>query len=541
MLTPDYLEHVSDKVIELYNNLEFRILEDIARRLMNAGTMTESARWQIKVAQESGLLYEYIVNLVASYMGQSEEFVKRIFEEASIESLKFDDAIYKKLGLNPIPIKQSESMLNILTSTLRNTNQQLYNLTMTTALSAQQQFINACNSAYIDVTSGAFDYNTAIFNAINQIGGLDVIYPSGYKSKIDVAVRRAVLTGVSQATGELQLDRAKEMGCKYVETSAHIGARNVGTGPANHEEWQGRVFQLEGSDKYPNFYEETGYGTIEGLCGINCRHSFFPFYEGISKRAYTDEELKEINNKKVKYNNKEMSVYEATQIQRKAERNIRADKRELAKLNGIIKSETNQELQDEARKRFAINSVKLKEKERTIADFTKQTGLYRYKDKETLKNYNKSISKIVINNSKELEKRAEILYNLGSKKDNIEAYLKDNIIREHILSSKTNKTINIDKQNRHIKGTKEFKEGNSYLTISVEEAQDLINKYAGTGKILRDRSERYINKELNITDRIIGKSVNLKTKEETETNRFKIHYSKTGVHIVPTLEGSDKK
>lgn len=400
MLTPEYLEHVSDKAIELYNNLEFRILEDIARRLVNAGTMTESARWQIKVAQESGLLYEYIVNLVASYMGQSEEVVKQIFEEASIESLKFDDAIYKKIGLNPIPIKQSESMLNILTSTLRNTNQQLYNLTMTTALSAQHQFINACNSAYIDVTSGAFDYNTAIFNAINQINGIEVIYPSGYKSKIDVAVRRAVLTGVSQATGELQLDRAKEMGCKYVETSAHIGARNVGTGPANHEEWQGRVFQLEGSDKYPNFYESTGYGTIEGLCGINCRHSFFPFYEGISKRAYTDKELNEINNKKVKYDNKEMSVYEATQIQRQVERNIRSDKREIIKLNGILTSEADEELLRNARDKFNIKSYELKRRENLLNDFCNKTGLVRHEEKERLKNFDKSISRRVVENNK---------------------------------------------------------------------------------------------------------------------------------------------
>lgn len=180
MLTPDYLQHVADDAVELYSKLEQRIIKDIARRIIGAGTMTESARWQIKVSQESGKLYDEIIKEISENENLSKEQIQTIFEEASIEALSFDDSIYKAVGLNPIPIKQSKTMLNILNSTLEKTNKELYNLTMTTADSSQERFMQACNDAYMDVISGAFDYNTAIFNAIEEITkeGVQVIYPS---------------------------------------------------------------------------------------------------------------------------------------------------------------------------------------------------------------------------------------------------------------------------------------------------------------------------------------------------------------------------
>lgn len=180
MLTPDYLKYVADDVVEIYQKLEERIIKDIARRIIGAGTMTESARWQIKVSQESGKLYDEVINEILGIEDISEEKLKEIFEEAGIESLEFDDTIYKAAGLNPIQLKQSKAMLNTLNATLLKTNKEIHNLTMTTADTAQEKFIQACNDAYMDVISGAFDYNTAIFNAVEQVSkeGVNVIYPS---------------------------------------------------------------------------------------------------------------------------------------------------------------------------------------------------------------------------------------------------------------------------------------------------------------------------------------------------------------------------
>lgn len=213
MLTPDYLKNVADDAINIYSKLEDSIIKDVVRRLKNTDfEMTESARFQIRIAQESGLLYDDIIEKAAKYSGVSEKIVKKTFENSAIEALKYDDKIYKKQGLNPIPIKQQTTMLNLLKNTLNKTNDSLYNLTLTTANTSQEKFIEVCNDAYMQISSGAFDYNTAIRKAIKQFGdGVQVEYDSGYRLNIKSAVKRAVMTGVNQTCLKMQELRAEEM------------------------------------------------------------------------------------------------------------------------------------------------------------------------------------------------------------------------------------------------------------------------------------------------------------------------------------------
>jgi len=178
----------------------------------------------------------------------------------------------------------------------------------------------------MQVANGAMSYDQAIRAAIRQVArdGLSVIsYPTGRADQLDVAMRRTVLTGVSQTTGVMQIERMNEMGVDLVQTSAHGGAR-----PA-HQLWQGKIFSRSGRDgRYPDFVAETGYGTGPGLMGWNCRHSFYPFFDGISKNAYKKRELESYANAVKTYQGKEISVYDATQIQRGIERKIRAWKRQ---------------------------------------------------------------------------------------------------------------------------------------------------------------------------------------------------------------------
>lgn len=213
MLTPDYLKNVADDAINIYSKLEDSIIKDVVRRLKNTDfEMTESARFQIRVAQEAGLLYDDIIEKVAKYSGVSEKIVKKTFENSAIEALKYDDKIYKKQGLNPITIKQQTTMLNLLKNTLNKTNGSLYNLTLTTANTSQEKFIEVCNDAYMQISSGAFDYNTAIKKAVKKFGdGVQVEYDSGYRLNIKSAVKRAVMTGVNQTALKMQEVRAEEM------------------------------------------------------------------------------------------------------------------------------------------------------------------------------------------------------------------------------------------------------------------------------------------------------------------------------------------
>ncbi len=414
MLTPEYLEHCADEAVRINVELENFIIKDIARRIVEAGTMTETARHQIKALQEAGYLYDDIIEEIANIMKKSKNAVKKIFENATVEAMKFDDEIYKLAGLKPTAFRESPVMMQILRAGIEKANGDINNLIMTTAGTSQSKFQEMANMAYRQFTSGAFDYNTAIFNAVEQLSkdGINVLYPSGKLDKIDVAVRRAVLTCVNQTANKLQDQRAEEMGTDLVEVTAHIGARVTKKQDwTNHAWWQGKVYSISGkSDKYPSL-EVTGYGKIDGLGGINCRHSKFPFIEGVSERAYTDKELEEINNKTVKYKGKEIGEYEALQMQRAKEREIRAIKREISGYQGIMLGSNEESLVTHAQNKFDLTSEKLKNKEKELDEFISETGLKRNTERERVAGFNKSISQKAVNASKRLAENREMLYN----------------------------------------------------------------------------------------------------------------------------------
>ncbi len=373
MLTADQFDTLTDPIVSLYNEYETSIIVDIARRLGNMDFT--SAAWQVQRLTESGALYKDVLSQLAKQTGKSEATLREIFKKAGVKAIAFDDKIYKAAGLNPIPLNLSPAMLKALTAGLSKTNGILSNLTMTTAISAQKAFIGAADLAYMQVSTGAMSYDQAIRMAVKKMAaeGLSVVdYASGHQDKIDVAMRRTVLTGVGQTTAELQMQRAAELGSDLVEVSAHAGARNTGTGPENHESWQGKVYSLSGkSKKYPDFKKSTGYGTGEGLGGWNCRHSFFPFFEGVSERAHDKKELQDYKKETVTYNDKKMSLYEGTQYQRAIERKIRYWKRQAAAMEA-------------AKLDSSAENAKILQWQKTMQDFVKQTGLDRQRVRETI-------------------------------------------------------------------------------------------------------------------------------------------------------------
>ena len=326
MLTPRQLDHYPDRLVELYAQVEADILADMARKINAYNYYTAASAHQKQKLRELGNTYDDIMKRLSAVSGKSKEELRRIMQEAGTEALKNDDDIYKAAGLSPGNVNQSPALLNVLNAGLKKTKGTFDNLTKTTANTATKQFEHALDRAYMQITTGAFSPQAAIKIAIKDLAkdGLNAIeYPSGHIDHLDVAVRRAVITGVNQTAATLQITRANEMGCDLVEVTAHAGAR------PSHAVWQGGIYSLSGQSKeYAGLEEATGYGTGAGLCGWNCRHSFFPYYPGIRRPAYTPEELEQFNAKTYEYNGVQMTEYEATQKQRYIERQIRRWKRE---------------------------------------------------------------------------------------------------------------------------------------------------------------------------------------------------------------------
>jgi hypothetical protein len=374
VLTASQFDALPLPILNLYEEYSQSIINDIARRLAGLDFARPTAAWQVQRLNESGQLYEAILKRLAELTGRSEIELRAMFAKAGVQALKFDDDIYRRAGLSPLPLNLSPAMIDVLKAGLIKTNGLMQNLTRTTAISGQQAFNNAADLAHTQITSGAMGYDQAIKLAIKKVAsqGLSVVDFRGRRDQLDVAMRRAVLTGVSQTTGKLQEARADEIGTELVAVSAHAGARNKGVGPMNHESWQGKVYSRKGIHPgYKDFIETTGYGTGEGLCGWNCRHSWGPFYEGISENAYSEAMLDEMNDKTVKYQGKEISQYDASQVQRSYERGVRYWKRQAGALEAAG-LDNSQEL------------ANVKDYQAKLRGFVKQTGLARQNVREQI-------------------------------------------------------------------------------------------------------------------------------------------------------------
>ena len=368
MITPEQWEEIGKQAEGLYNQLELEIIQEIAERISNVGYANTVVKNDTRIAQEMGIMYQDVIRLVAEHNETTENKIKEIFVEAGIKSLKYDDKIYKLAGLKTIPLKQSTNMWQLLETTAIKTNNNLSNLVMTTAETSQTTFYNAMNKAYMEVSTGVKSYTQSIIDTIKEVSkqGANIKYPSGRKLSLESAVRMNIVTGVNQTCGKLQLMRAEELEWDLMELTAHIGAR------PEHVVWQGKIVSRSGKEGYLSL-EDIGYGEATGFKGVNCRHDWRPYYEG-STRTYTDKELKEMADKTVTYNGKEVPYYDATQIQRKMERQIRQDKKDIAGLQGSLLSNDKDLDINKIKEELRQVQTTMQTHNTTLNDFLEQTG-----------------------------------------------------------------------------------------------------------------------------------------------------------------------
>lgn len=367
MLSPRYLEGAADTLVDIYSQLETDILRDMARRIAKLGKVTDATDYQSRILAEAGGLKQNIAKILKGYDKKIIKAVQETYTEALKKNTANDNRIFKAATGRTVSDQSAQQTL----ATVQNAHNNLSRLTRTTAATSQQQFVQQANRVFMEVQSGAFDYESATRHAVNDMaarGITTVQYQNGkpVTRTIEAAVRMNVLTSINNTAATVTMSNCEDLGCDLVEVSAHIGARNRdGPNPwSNHEAWQGKIYKLNGStDKYPNFYDTCGYGEADGICGINCRHSFYPYFEG-SEARYSKDELDDMSDKEVEYNGQKMSQYEAEQRQRGIERNIRKYKR-------LAESEKAANL-DNTRARQKIGEWQARAR-----DFNKQTGLQR--------------------------------------------------------------------------------------------------------------------------------------------------------------------
>lgn len=337
MLTPDQLKAASTLLQPIFEEYEDFVIKEIVRRLKNAGEWTGSAEMQANLGVSTGVSVNEIILAIKKSLKISDQELAALFEELGATGLlQFNERLTGS-GIDPIKIEKFPRLEQITKEAIYQTQGTLHNFTNSMGFSVKtvsgMRFMemaawyqNALDVAMLKVSTGVQDYNQAIRQIIKEMAqsGLRIVdYSTSYSCGIDVAVRRALLTGLNQMATEHALEVGNILETDLVEVTAHSGAR------PSHAVWQGKVYKLHGrTSQYPNLAEATGYGSVSGLKGANCRHSFFPYVEGMP-RTYSDEQLMVIDPPPFSYKGKVYTRYEATQKQRAYERRIRALKREL--------------------------------------------------------------------------------------------------------------------------------------------------------------------------------------------------------------------
>lgn len=384
MLTPEYLTHAPEGAEAIAEDLHIDILQRLIFRIMlrfsrgDGYILTAQDKYQIETLEQMGYLAQDIQKALARATGRMQTEIAAAMEDAGVRVLQYDDALYEVAGLSPPPIRQSPYITRLMQSTYEQTMGEWRNATATTAEAAQKTFVNACDKAYYQVMSGAMAANQAVKEAVDTVvsSGVTVTYPTGHQDTIETATARAVRTGISQGAARIQLARMNEMGIDLVLVSSHLGAR------PEHALWQGKVYSLGGEYKgqYPDFEQSTGFGTVTGLCGANCRHSFnawFPGMENPWKRYDTEENRKE---------------YEKEQRQRSMERKIRKTKREVMGYREAMEDAKDEGLRGELEKEYQRRALRLQQQNAAYSEYCKDNGLKKQSDRISIAQWDRQQS-----------------------------------------------------------------------------------------------------------------------------------------------------
>lgn len=385
MLTPQYLKEQPQHIVNIYLDLENKIIADISRRIKQNIELTETAEYQAKVLVEMGYDLADIEEKISKTTNISQNKIRKLFESSAELSYNHERKLYKKAGKDLKPLDKNIKMIDFIEATIKQTQGTMRNLSNTMGFVSNRQFMripnfyrNTIDTAILQVSTGAFDYTTVLRQAVNKLGdsGLRTIdYNSGRKYHIESAVRMNVLTGLSQITGFMSEANADEMGQDLMEITAHIGAR------PDHKIWQGEIVSRSGTKRGFLTLDDIGYGDVDGFKGANCRHDWFPFFEGISTPTYTEKELENIDPPDFEYEGKIYTAYDATQKQRQIERNIRETKRKLIAYDSAG-------LKDD----FNAYSVKWRRQKELYRDFSNKAGLREKKERQHTYGYNRSIA-----------------------------------------------------------------------------------------------------------------------------------------------------
>jgi hypothetical protein len=533
MLKAEEIEALRDASTELTQPIIDYLLADLAERVKTAGEFSATAQYETWKLQQLGLSQKEIKQRVKKLLKTTNAEVERLFTQSAEAGYSFDLKMLPTA--EAIPFESNASIQQIVAAAVALAQDDLTNITQTLGMvdpygkvqPLQAVYRQCMDYAFMQVSTGAVDYTSAIRETTKNLAdkGVYVIdYESGVHTTLEAAVRRNIMGGLGLMQEQISKRNHDEYGADGWEIDAHSNSA------PDHEPIQGR--------QYPDAeYEALNNSLVRRIGTLNCGHSAYPIIMGISSQQYTPEQLETMrsaNAEGIDYNGKHYTGYEATQHQRALERAIRKQKRR------ILIDETTGDAE-----KLETDQIKLQMLRQKYKRFSKAAGLRTQAERAEVAGFGYKQSNAASAHYKRIANAANSMYDTGSEKENIKAYMRDLPIRKQIQSGEFPLIVHMGRQNKHVAGTKDYAQysaqirkggryGPSRITVSGDEVRDLVDAYKGTGIIQRDRHGRWRNSELiTAHPNKIGVAVNDLTGAEADTPVFRIHYSKDGVHVSP--------
>lgn len=328
MLTPEQIEGFRLAAGRLIDPVNTYLLKDIARRIQEAGKLTSTAAYEAWQVEWLGKGRKELERELSQLLGVTRREARKLLRSAA--RYGYDTTLSRYPG-HLVPFDTNQAIQQIVSAAVTLAGDELKNITQTKAIlmvdpygryQALPKAYCACTDyAFQQAFTGAADYNTAIRQACAGIAkhGVSIAYASGVHTSLEAAVRRNIMGGLGLMTEQISRQNHDDLGCNGWEISAHANSA------PDHEPIQGRQY----SDKA---YDTLNNGLVRRIGTLNCGHVASPIILGVNSPQYSAEELEKFrqdNEAGVTFDGKHYTGYEATQMQRRLERAIRAQKRRV--------------------------------------------------------------------------------------------------------------------------------------------------------------------------------------------------------------------
>ncbi len=543
MLTPKQLQGLPKPLTDSYSELSEFILRDIARRIAKAAQITDTAQYQMYRARALGLSTDEIAAEIARINGVGEKQIRRLIEQAAKTSDEFDRRMLGKEDSESV-LASREQLQKLLRAQIEHTSGQCRNFTRSLGFAERNAYgqvvysaldkylYEQMDAAHLKVMNGVTDYNTAIrqaCNALAESGVRTVYYNSGHSDRIEVAVRRALMTSVSQVTQKISEQNAEEFGADGWEISAHCGAR------PSHAIYQGR--------QYPNSRYET---IVKPLIeDYNCRHSAYPIIMGLTEPSYTEGELAALDPPPFVYEGRTYTAYEAQQQMRKMERAMRKQKDLCIVADAMGDTDT-----------YTAASIRLRRQKDIYEDFCGAGGVYTEYERTFVAGYNRSLAAKTgaVTRKQRAFDKAQVRLTEEKNRAIIEQEKRKEQFRSDLKSGKINTSLDVKNQKKHIispewkniakQQVKKINDGDAKAASPKSRLfkdvtpEKLFKEYSGKGTLRLQKNSSIVD-EFVTADYPVGITFDRKLQKYVRTRRFQIRYQDGGYHLFPVLEKED--